>query len=183
MKLQIRYIPSSVFPHENISAITQVQAKLYQECPCLAFLPKIAPDENLLTRTLCNIPNLINKQNQIYFVQSEQYKNDFLKIEQDYNNSANINFEKYKGEDVFLDKFCSLLDKFQPPHACVNLLGPFSAAQYIKHLETPKLTIADKHFRKFLIQSIALKALYYIDLMNLDKKTTCIYNSEKSKSL
>ena len=25
--------------------------------------------------------------------------------------------------------------------------------------------------------------LYYIDLMNLDKKTTCIYNSEKSKSL
>jgi hypothetical protein len=170
MNLATRCFPLGALPYENISAATKMEAKLYSDSPFLATFPNIDINDTLLNRTLCGILKLENTDNKI-LVKNEINKLDLEKLDNTFNNRTTDTLNQYKFSSPFLDKYESLIQKFQPQNAYISLLGPFSVSQKISQ-SINKQSLLDKTYRKLIIQTIGVKALWAINKIKENCSTT-----------
>ena len=163
MQLATRCIPLGALPYNNIETTTRMVAKLFEKMPAMVSLPLIDKEDTVIARTISNIPGIKFKDNKIHVkTTSNHFKHALIDLDVAFNNPVFENLEAYSFESVFMESYFNLLGKFQPPNACINILGPFSLSQMaVADIEEHVLT--DKSFRKLFIQAVAVKALWAIE--------------------
>ena len=164
MKLLTRCFPVGELPYESLEAVTRMMAKLFEKNPYLPTLPKLEAENNLIVRTLSNIPGISFNENgglQIN-ISTNAVKSELKDLDRAFNNPSSETLEPYKIDSVFLEKYLQIIKKFKSPHAFITLLGPFTISQILMKV-TKEQMISDKSFRKLFIQSVSVKALWAIN--------------------
>ena len=162
MEINLKSLPVGSLPYEEIQYATKMMTKLYEQSPFLPCLPKIAPEDTILNRTLSNLPGIKIKDNKIIFRDSsDKVKQELVKLDAIFNNPSPENLHDYKMEAPFLEKFFQFLARVKPTEAVINILGPISLSQMIVNKEETQL-LSDKYYRKVVIQAICAKALWAI---------------------
>lgn len=162
MEIELKCLPLGSLPYEEIQFATKMMAKLFEQSPYLAAFPKVLKDDNVLHRSLVNLPGIKIKDNKIIFRDgSEKTKQELVKIDTVFNSPTHESLEQYGFETPFLEKFFHFLQRFKPKEAVVNILGPVSLSQMLVNKEETQL-LTDKYYRKVVIQAICIKALWII---------------------
>ena len=172
MKLNSRCFPYGALAYDNLDSTVRMVAKLFEKTPYLPFLPNITPEDTILKRTLEHIPGVkLDGQKVMFKLGSDKYKHELTKLEQACNNPTKELLEPYAIESVFMEKFESLIHKFKPTEACVNILGPFTLSQILLN-EAEEQMPADKTYKKLFIQAVCVKALWAINKIREISKST-----------
>lgn len=164
MKLLTRCFPAGELPYESLEAVTRMMAKLFEKNPYLPTLPNLEAENNLIVRTLSNIPGISFNENgglQIN-ISTNAVKSELKDLDRAFNNPSGKILEPYKIDSVFLEKYLQIIKKFKSPHAFITLLGPFTISQILMKVAKEQM-ISDKSFRKLFIQSVSVKALWAIN--------------------
>lgn len=163
MKLTTRCIPFGAYPYESIEAITKMIVKLYEKMPFVPMLPMIDDADTTIHRTLQGIPGISFKEGQIYLkTSSPQIKKDIVKLDKTFNKPSSEALDDYAIHAPFMQKFLNIIRKYKSPHACINLIGPFTLSQMVINSSSEQMLL-DKNYRKFFIQAVTVKALWAID--------------------
>jgi len=163
MKLSTRCIPNGALPYENISTITRMAAKLFEKIPYIPVLPKIGGKDSILRRTVSNIPGIkITESDKVVFRVSEKDEEEMKLLDKAFISPKKESLEHFGFEAEFLEKFLQMIKKFKSPNACVNILGPFTLSQLLLGNADIQM-MADKNYRKIVIQAVAVKAMWIID--------------------
>jgi len=163
MKKTFRCLPVGDLPYDTDKAATKMTVRLFENVPFLANLPNASKDETLIKRTLMNTPGIVIKDNNAVFSDANpDLKSQFVLLDSTFNNPTPENLEVFKFETFFLPKYYQIIARIKPQETVVNLLGPFTVSQLLMTKEGTKF-IADKFYRKLVIQAIAVKALWIIN--------------------
>ena len=163
MKKILRCLPIGDLPYETDKAATKMMVKLFEDVPYLPNFPNISPNETLIQRTLFNIPGIYLKDSKVIFDKEEKnLKQKLLSLDIAFNNPLLENLVQYEFDSYFLPKYLQIIDRIKPAHTVVNLLGPFSILQRQVGKEGLQL-LADKYYRKVIIQTVAVRALWIIN--------------------
>ena len=163
MKLVSRCIPVGSLPYESPEAATRMLVKFYEKLPYLSFLPKVSDSENILQRTLENIPGIkIHGENIKLKTGTSNYEQGLAKLDQAFASPTPANLEHFKINSAYMEKFIPMIKKFKSPNAVVNLLGPFSISQMLTKTAEEQMLV-DKSYRKLFIQAVCVKALWAIN--------------------
>lgn len=161
MEIALKCLPYGSLPYEEVHYVAKMMAKLYEHSPYLSLLPKIK-EEDIITRTIANIPGIKKKDGKFIFRDSsEKIKKEIVKLDAVFNTPTPDNLECYHIESVYLEKFLSILKKNQPKEVVINLLGPVSLSQILTTKDNIQM-LSDKYYRKFVVQAVCVKALWAI---------------------
>ena len=162
MNLSSKCFPLGALSYENVESTTRMVVKLFEKNPFLAFLPNVSEDDNVIRRTLENIPGIRFKDDNVVLkVGTNSYEQNLKKLDKAYNSPTLENLEPYAIEAPFLDKYLHIIKKFKSPNAYINLLGPFTISQMLQSAAEEQLLV-DKSYRKLFIQAVCVKALWVI---------------------
>lgn len=162
-KISFKCLPVGDLPYEDNSITTKMMVKLFESSPFLAMLPKASEKENLISRTLENLPGISIKDKKVLFDdRSKTFKQELVNLDIAFNTSSKENLEKYKIDSFFLPKYLQILKRIKPKETIVNLMGPFTFSQMLEN-EDGVQVLADKCYRKLVIQAIAVKAIWLIN--------------------
>ena len=161
-KFLLKCLPTGSLPYEDSSLATKMILKLFEHSPYLAMLPNVSAQDNIVNATLSHMPCVGLKEKK-YFLTSniEKFKQISLYLDSIYNEPTAEKLELFKVETSFLHKYLQILERIKPTETVVNLLGPFSMSQTLNHKSGTQI-LADKMFRKFIIQALSAKALWLI---------------------
>ena len=163
MKLQTKCFPPRALPYESLGSAIRMVAKIFEKSPFLAFLPNIEPTNNIIRRTLSNIPGIVFEDGKMSLkISSTSTKQALQKLDKAFNKQEPKLLEPYAIDAEFLEKYLQIIKKFKSPHAFINLLGPFSVSQILMKVAKEQM-LTDKSFRKLFIQAVCVKALWAID--------------------
>lgn len=163
MKKTFKCLPVGDLPYDTDKAATKMTVKLFENVPFLANLPNASKDETLLKRTLMNTPGIFIKDNKVVFSDSNpDLKQQFVMLDSTFNNPTPENLEPFGFETFFLPKYYQIIARIKPAETVVNFLGPFTVSQLLLTKDGIKF-ISDKFYRKLIIQSITVKALWIIN--------------------
>ncbi len=162
MKKPFRCLPTGSLPYVTDKAATKMMVKLFEDIPFLANLPEVSAEETIIRRTLMNIPGVYIKDKKIIFRDSEQdLKQKLVLMDAAFNNPAKENLEPFGFNTFFLPKYYQIIERIKPSETVVNLTGPFTVSQRMVNKDGTQL-LADKFYRKVLIQAISIKAIWII---------------------
>lgn len=163
MKLASRCIPLGSLPYESSDAATRLLVKFNEKLPFLAFLPKVSDTENIVHRTLENIPGIRIRGLDIKLkTGTNSYEQGLAKLDKAFNSPEPANLEPFKINSAYMEKFIPMIKKFKAPNAVINLLGPFTISQMLTQTAEEQMLI-DKSYRKLFIQAVCVKALWAIN--------------------
>lgn len=170
-----RCMPVGSLPYEDDSATTKMMVKLYEKIPYLALLPKVDIDENLLFRTLSNIPNIKFKgKNAVLVDDAITFRPEINALDVAFNNPTMENLEPFGDCSYFLPKYMLIINRLKPAYTVINLLGPLTASQILS-TEGNKQIASDRLYRKLLVEAVAVKALWFInEIKSFSPNTTPI---------
>ena len=177
MILNFKNLPISSLPYNDINLCKQAMLKLYENIPYLPELPLIDANDNLIQRTIANLPCIKIVNSKIIF--PEQNSNDILKssaiLDNAYNSENLTELDKFASTSVFWQIYLDILAKNKPKYTVIKLLGAFSLADLVSNHNTIFL-FSDKQYRKFIIQAICVKALWFIhQIKTVSPETTPIF--------
>ena len=163
MKLGSRCIPNGALPYENIQAATRMAAKLFDRIPYIPVLPNVSSKDSILRRTVSNIPGInITDSDKIALRTSEKTESGMKLLDKAFVSPKKESLADFGFDATFLEKCLQMVKKFKSPNVCVNLMGPFTLSQLL--LENADIQmLADKNYRKVVIQAISVKAMWIID--------------------
>lgn len=163
MKLKNKYIPFGALPYDKENLVTQMMVRLFEQVPYLPLLPKIVEDETLLSRTIKNLSWFVLHNNKILLKDdSEKFKKEITLLDKTLNAPYSADeFERYKINSFYWDKYIEIINRINPDNAVINLLGPFSLSQMIYKAGCPQV-LADKVYCKTIVQSICAKAVWAV---------------------
>ena len=175
MNLDFRCLPTGSLPYEDSRLVKQMMMRLYENVPFLPELPNTSLDENYVSRTLKNIPFVKNNNTDIILKYSPDLIDSKIDDLNEAYNSVNIkHLKKYHSNAHFMKEYLEILEETKPKYTVIRLLGVFSFALLIKNIPIEELLI-DRGYRKFLTQSIAVKALWFIkEIKKVSENTTPI---------
>ena len=175
MKLNLRCLPVGDLPYTDIKLTTRLTVKIFEACPFLAVMPNAAPGDSVLRRTLENLPGVTFQDNRIVFQpDNDEFRQQLLTLDYVYNNPSAEGFEQYKMAPYFWEKYEQILTRIKPVETVVNILGPFSLSQILS-TEADFQLLEDRCYRKLVIQSVTVKALWVINkIKQLSPETTPI---------
>lgn len=163
MKRSFKCLPQCDLPYDNDKAATRMIVKLFEEVPFIANLPHAAKDDTVVKRTLNNIPGVVFKKNQAVFDDlAQDVKQWIVNLDAAFNNPTPENIAQFAFDSYFLSKYYQIIERIKPAETVVNLLGPFSASLMLTTKDGEKF-IADKLYRKLIVQVVTLKALWIIN--------------------
>ena len=182
MNLKLKCLPYGSMPYKDEAHITRVMIKLFEKNPYLPLVPLISEDENILMRTLEKLPGIsMNGKKIVLNIISPFFPEDAEKMEKIYNNPSDEGLESYSSDSFYSEMFFKMIERTQPSEAVFHLLGPFSLSQTIVNMEENQL-LADKFYRKYIIQAETLKALWFIKkVKSLSPDTTPLIIFEEPK--
>ena len=162
VKLSFRNLPIGDLPYETNEAATKMMVKLFENIPYLAMLPRVSEKENLYHHTLGNVSGVNVKDKKCILVDDgKTFKQALVRLDVAYNNPSVENVEPYYIDSVFFPKYLQILKRIKPKETVFNLLGPFSVAQLLSRKDGP-IVLTDKCYRKFVIQTVFVKAAWAI---------------------
>lgn len=163
MKLQTRCFPPGALPYDTEASVVAMMAKLYEKSPFLPFLPNIEPENNIIKRTLSNIPGVVFENGKMLLrMSTTEAKQGLQKLDKAFNKPEPKLLEPYFIDAFFMEKYLQIIKKFKSPQAYVSLLGPFSVSQILMKVAKEQM-LTDKSFRKLFIQAVCVKALWAIN--------------------
>lgn len=161
-KFLLKCLPVGNLPYEDVSLTIKMMLKLYESLPYLAFLPKISNTDNVIDVTLTNLSGVVSKEKRYYLTNNiEKFKQISLYLDSIYNAPTVEKLELFEIDTIFMQKYLQILNRIKPAETVVNLLGPFSMSQILFHKSGVQI-LADRIYRKFIIQSIVARALWLI---------------------
>lgn len=160
--IQLKTLPVGSLPYEDDKAATRMIVKLFGATPYLAMLPLANANENIKYRTLSNLDGVRLKDKKYYLCSNmDKFRQISVKLDTIFNNPTAENLEPYKFDSYFFPKYLQILNRIKPKETVVNILGPFTMSQILINKSDMQI-LSDKMYRKFVIQSIAAKALWAI---------------------
>lgn len=158
-----RCLPTGDLPYTEEKTATKMMVKLFEDIPFLANFPNISLSENVLIRTAQNIPGVsINDRKVIFNDKELQLKQKLVALDAVFNNPDEENLKPFCFDTNFLSKYYQIIDRIKPAETVINFMGPFSLSQRLTNSEG-KQFLTDKYYRKIIIQSISVKALWIIN--------------------
>lgn len=164
MKLNFRNFPYGALPYDNIQLCKQMMLRLYENIPYLAQLPLVDKNDNINVRTFENIPCVTLKEGKFLLPDctNEKFITTLSKLENAYNSENPTDYDKYASNDTpYSNLYYEMLKRLKPEYTIVNLLGPFSFANMVFNKNATVL-LTDRAYRKFIIQAITIKALWFV---------------------
>ncbi len=163
MDKNLRCLPSGDLPYTTDKATTRMMVRLFENIPYLANLPNASANETIIKRTLMNTPGIQFHDKKIIFNDNEvNLKQKLISMDVAFNNPTSENLSKYAFETFFLSKYYQVIDRIKPEETVINLLGPFTVSQRLQNKEGTQL-LADKYYRKIVIQTVSIKAMWIIN--------------------
>ena len=157
-----RCLPTGDLPYTTDKAATKMMVKLFENIPFLANLPNASPDETIIKRTLMNVPGVRIKERKIVFINDEvNLKPRLLQMDTAFNNPDMENLETFAFNTFFLPKYYQIIERIKPAETVINFTGPFTVSQRMVNKEGTQL-LADKFYRKIVIQAVSTKAMWII---------------------
>ena len=161
-KISFKCLPYGDLPYTDNSLTTKMMVKLFDNVPYLAMLPNASPKENLYDRTLENIPGVSIKNKRVSFNKdASDFKQGLHALDYAFNHPSADMLEPYKIDSFFLPKYLQILKRIKPVETVVNLIGPFTISQLLTNKEDQHI-LADRCYRKLVIQAVCVKALWII---------------------
>ena len=164
MKLNFRNLPTASLPYEDIKICKRMMLRLYENIPFLAELPKIDPNDNIINRTLENIPGIQYSEKKILI--DDYTTAEFVKASSElshaFDNLDTSIIDTYSSSAPYWEIYTEMLKRINPEYTIIKLIGPFSLAEMIFNVNTVTL-LREKAYRKYLIQAVGAKALWYIN--------------------
>lgn len=161
-KVSFKCLPVGDLPYEDNMATTRMMVKLFEHIPYLAMMPVADPNDNLINRTLTHIPGVKIKDRKVHFRDgNDNFKESSAKLDEAFNSFDIEKLDRFKLESFFFPKYIQILKRVKPEETVVNILGPFTVSQKLEHKDKLQL-LADKFYRKLIIQSVAVKAMWAI---------------------
>ena len=164
MKLNFRNFPYGSLPYDNVQLCKQMILRLYEHIPYLPSLPLIDKNDNIKFRTFENIPCVTLKEGKFLLPDctNEKFVSTLGKMEIAYNSDNPEDYAHYSSSDSpFSEIYYEMIRRFKPEFTVVNLLGPFSFANMVFNKNATVL-LTDRAYRKFIIQAVAVKAMWFI---------------------
>ena len=163
MKLATRCIPLGSLPYDSIEPTSKMMVKLFEKLPYLPVLPYVAEEDNIISRTLEDIPGIKLCDNKVKIkIASNHYKQRMDKLEKAFNRPTLENLEPFAINSPFIERFLQIIKKFTPTEAVINLLGPFTISQILENVAEEEMLV-DKTYRKLFIQAVCIKALWIVE--------------------
>lgn len=176
MNLNFKNMPNGSLPYDNVQSCKKMVLRLYDKFPFLPELPLLNPNDTTVKRTLYNLPCLKEKDGRLLLPESnnDQLQMALMHFDKIYNSESLKDFEQYAFNTPFMEIFEAMLEKFQPKNTILHILGPFSFANIIFNRKATEI-LTDRNFRKYVTQTVTLKALWFIHkVKSISPKTTPI---------
>lgn len=158
-----RCLPTGDLPYDTDKATTKMMVKLFENIPYLPNLPNASPEETLMKRTLMNTPGVYFKDKKVIFKDGgSELKHELVIMDAAFNNPTMENLSRFAFDTFFLHKYFQIIDRIRPAETVVNLVGPFTVSQRMFNKEGTQL-LADKYYRKVVIQAVSIKAMWIIN--------------------
>lgn len=167
MNLHFRNLPSCGLPYDTINSAMTTIIKLYEKIPYLPDMQNVDKDDSLLGITLSNIPSFVrDNKNKINLIENSQHKKYMSLMEDTYIDPTIENLESFKSNSAFLERYLLAVGRIKPKETLIRLYGPFSLMFNLNNMDCAH-TLTDKTLRKFFIQIYTLKALWYINKIQI----------------
>ncbi|MBR1776202.1 hypothetical protein IJ750_03925 [bacterium] len=182
MQLSLKCMPNGNLPYTDDSLPTKMMTKLFEDVPYLGIFPRADENDDLIRMSFENIPGIkIGTKRIVLKHDTDAFQIKFDVMDKAYNNPSFENLEPYKTTSFFFNKYLRIINKIKPKETVIRLLGPFTMAQMISTKDDIQL-LADKYFRKFLIQAVCVKAMWLISkVKELSPETIPIIMFEEPK--
>ena len=164
MKLNFRNFPYGSLPYDNIQLCKQLMLRLYENIPYLAELPLIDKNDNIKVKTFENIPCVTLKDGKFLLPEctNEKFILSISQLEQACNSDNPEDYTPYGSNGTpYSNIYYEMLKRLKPEYTIINLLGPFSFANMVFNKNATVL-LTDRAYRKYIVQAITVKALWYI---------------------
>lgn len=183
MKLNFKNLPISNLPYEDVTLCKQMMLRLYENVPYLAELPKIDPNDNIVKRTVENLPGITYKDKKLII--EDCYGSSFIKcaqeLDQVFNSDDENKLDAYSSSSPFWELYTEMLKRIQPKYTVIRLLGAYSFAEAVFNVSTSTM-LREKAYRKYIIQAIGVKALWFINkIKSLSPETKVILLFEEQQ--
>ena len=110
MKLAFSCLPNGSLPYTNASAATKMMVKLFEKNPYLPMFPLADKQDNLIYRTLQNIPAISIRDNEVYIDnRSEQFSATISIMDDAYSSLDKTKVGAFCSKSFFLDKYFAML--------------------------------------------------------------------------
>ena len=181
MELESKCFPVGALPYQEEAQITRMMVRLFEKMPYLPFLPKIPESCDILHRTFDNIEGIAIEDDKILMHDVSGFFISMIdKLDEISGNPDTQALESFNFNTFYMDKYLQIVERIKPKHTVINLLGPFTMAQLIKSAGI--FPLADKLYRKFIIQTLTIKSLWIINkIKQYSKNTTPIIMLEEPK--
>ena len=163
MKFNFNNLPTGNLPYEDIQLCKQMMLRLYENVPFLPELPLMDPNDDIYHRTLSNIPCIKFKEGKLLIADSnhEKLAQFFIRLEKFFNSSSLCNIDEFGFKSPFFNMYIEILKRLKPKTTVISLLGPFTLANLFFN-KNASVILLDKIYRKFIIYTITVKALWFI---------------------
>lgn len=163
MNLNFKNLPTGSLPYDNIQLCKQMVLRLYDKIPYLPELPIIDPNDNIINRSFGNIPGIVIKDGKILLPDenSDKFTLAMLDLDRVLNTADLREYEPYGVNAPFTELYYAMLEKFKPQYTVMNFTGPFTFTNSVFN-KNATLLLTDKTYRKFIIQAVSVKALWYV---------------------
>lgn len=163
MKLNFKNLPTGNLPYVDIKLCKQMLLRLYENIPFLPELPLLDANDTILNRTFANMPCITIKEGKILLseITDKNLNLTTVALDKIYNSTDINDFEKYSSETPFFNLYLEILKRIKPEYTIINLMGAFTFANSIFN-KNASVLLTDRIYRKFIIQIITIKALWFI---------------------
>ena len=164
MQLDFRNLPIVNLPYDEVHLCKQMMLRLYENIPFLAELPNIDSNDCTIFNTIQNIPG-IRYENKKLLIDSNTTSSFFKALQSldiVFNTDDASILDEYYSDSPFFTMYTEMIKRIKPKYTIVKLLGPFSLADTIFNVNTSNI-IKEKSYRKYIVEAIGTKALWYIN--------------------
>ena len=184
MDLKLKCLPFGTLPYKDEKLATRMILRLFEKSPFLPLFPLVSDSENIIDRTIENLPGIKKAKKgpkNVLKFESAFFPASAEKMDYAYNNIGKESLEEYGSKSFYLEKFFQIVDRVKPHEAIISFLGPFSLAQMIINEDNVHF-LSDKYYRKYFIQCLTLKAMWFVKkVKSLSIKTTPLIIFEEPK--
>ena len=162
MKINFNTLPVGSLPYEDIQLCKQMMLRLFEKVPFLPELPLMDPNDNLLQRTIDNIPSFKFVDNKL-IIDDRDYDKlmQFVMHIDKMLTSGSFDVKEYGFDTQFMFMHTKILKRLKPKTTIVNLMGPFTLANSIFNKNAASILL-DKTYRQFIFDTVLVKALWSI---------------------
>ena len=163
MNFDIKHVPPLFLPYSTLQPAERMFEKYFKQNPILPIFPNIDSCDSIFKRSVMNLAGIevVNGKIKKFDYENKDVKKSFIVLDKAFE-TGNINeLQNFCFESSYFRNFLDFIEKNKSKIAYINLVGPFTFALLLCKMENFEL-FENKVFRKFIVQSISVKAMWAI---------------------